>query len=81
MIKLFATAGLLGALMATSAFAQTEVTILRVEIADEVQKGYYADMATAYEAANPDVKITLEYIANEAYKTKLPTLLCIAPSF
>lgn len=55
--------------------AQTEVSVLRVEIADEVQKNYYADLATAFEAANPDVKINLEYIANEAYKTKLPTLL------
>lgn len=75
MTKLFATAGLLAALMTTTALAQTEVTILRVELADPIQKGYYADMATAYELAHPDVKITLEYIANEAYKTKLPTLL------
>jgi len=71
----FTIAVLTATLLSSSALAQTEVSVLRVEIADEVQKGYYADLATAYEKANPDVKINLKYIANEAYKTKLPTLL------
>jgi len=71
----FPTAVLTAMLLSSMAMAQTEVSVLRVEITDEVQKSYYADMATAYEKANPDVKINLEYVSNEAYKTKLPTLL------
>ena len=71
----FPTAVLTAMLLSSTAMAQTEVSVLRVELADEVQKNYYADLATAYEKANPDVKINLQYIANEAFKTKLPTLL------
>lgn len=71
----FPTAALTALLLSSTAMAQTEVSVLRVELADEVQKSYYADLAAAYEKANPDVKINLEYIANEAFKTKLPTLL------
>jgi len=71
----FPTVVLTAMLLSSTAMAQTEVSVLRVEIADEVQKNYYAGLATAYEKANPDIKINLEYIANEAFKTKLPTLL------
>lgn len=56
------------------ALADTTLRVLRVEISD-VEKEYYSEIAAEYEAQNPDVNIELEYISNEAYKTRLPTLL------
>lgn len=56
------------------AAADTTVRVLRVEISD-VEKQYYADVVAEYEAQNPGVNVVFEYIANEAYKTRLPTLL------
>lgn len=57
-----------------AAAADTTVKVLRVEISD-VEKQYYDDVVAEYEAQNPDVSVEFEYIANEAYKTRLPTLL------
>lgn len=37
--------------------------------------GFYADTAKRFEAANPGVKIELQYLENESYKKKLTTLL------
>lgn len=60
---------------AGAAFAQqTEVNILRVQPGDE-EEAFYTEVEQAYEAENPDVDVVFEYIANEAYKSKLPTLL------
>ncbi|MFZ5963687.1 ABC transporter substrate-binding protein [Thalassococcus sp. BH17M4-6] len=74
-MKLYATTALAIALGAGSALAQqTEVNILRVQPSDEEQ-AFYAEVEQAYEAENPDVDVVFEYIANEAYKSKLPTLL------
>ncbi|QTP54248.1 extracellular solute-binding protein [Billgrantia sulfidoxydans] len=61
-------------LAACAAAADTTVRVLRVEISD-VEKQYYDDVVAEYEAQNPDVEVVFEYIANEAYKTRLPTLL------
>src|SRR5690554_5186339 len=61
-------------LAAFVAAADTTVRVLRVEISD-VEKQYYADVVAEYEAQNPGVNVVFEYIANEAYKTRLPTLL------
>ncbi|MGQ7847394.1 ABC transporter substrate-binding protein [Granulosicoccus sp. 3-233] len=65
----------LTALTLTPVMADTEITILAVELDDQAQKQYYADIAKSFEEANPGISVNLEYIANEAYKTKLPTLL------
>nr|WP_163500280.1 extracellular solute-binding protein [Halomonas socia] len=62
------------ALSSSIAVADTTVRLLRVEISD-VEKQYYADIVAEYEAQNPGVDVVFEYIANEAYKTRLPTLL------
>jgi len=35
----------------------------------------WQDIANAYEKAHPDVKIQLQFLENEAFKAKLPTLL------
>lgn len=63
-----------GLASAGGAIAQTDITVLRVATNAE-QEAYYDQMAKAFEAQNPDVTVTFEYIANEAYKSKLPTLL------
>ncbi|WP_233416837.1 ABC transporter substrate-binding protein [Halovulum marinum] len=59
---------------ACSAAAQTEVTVLRVQPGDQ-EEAFYRRVAQDYEAQNPGVKVVFEFIANEAYKSKLPTLL------
>ncbi|UYG05042.1 extracellular solute-binding protein [Halomonas sp. LR3S48] len=71
---LTATVALTSGLAAFVAAADTTVRVLRVEISD-VEKQYYADVVAEYEAQNPGVDVVFEYIANEAYKTRLPTLL------
>src|SRR5690348_2973217 len=35
----------------------------------------WQDIASAYEKAHPDVKVQLQFLENEAFKAKLPTLL------
>ncbi|NDW06949.1 extracellular solute-binding protein [Jiella sp. 40Bstr34] len=69
-----AAALLAGAFVSQSALAQTEVKVMRVEPGD-AEQAFYERVVKKYEAAHPDVNVTFEYLANEAYKTKLPTLL------
>ncbi|MCG7601079.1 ABC transporter substrate-binding protein [Halomonas sp. McH1-25] len=69
--RAIATAAVLGSCVAS---ADTDIKVLRVEISD-VEKQYYEDIISEYEAQNPDINVEFEYIANEAYKTRLPTLL------
>ncbi|MDX5376562.1 MAG: extracellular solute-binding protein [Halomonas sp.] len=71
---LAASVAIASGLAAFAAAADTTVRVLRVEISD-VEKQYYEDVVTEYEAQNPEVDVVFEYIANEAYKTRLPTLL------
>ena len=74
-MKRYATAAIIAALGAGAAQAQqTEVNILRVQPGDDEQV-FYEEVEQAYEAEHPDVDVVFEYIANEAYKSKLPTLL------
>lgn len=65
----------LAALLATTAMAKTTISVLRVEPSATAEKDIYAQIAKDYEALHPDVEVKFEYIANEAYKQKLPTLL------
>ncbi|RFA26576.1 ABC transporter substrate-binding protein [Alkalilimnicola ehrlichii] len=62
------------AVSSIEAAADTTVRLLRVEISD-AEKQYYDEIIAEYEAQNPDVNVEFQYIANEAYKTRLPTLL------
>jgi len=71
---LVAAIALASALGSFAAAADTTVRVLRVEISD-AEKQYYDEIIAEYEAQNPGVKVEFEYIANEAYKTRLPTLL------
>lgn len=71
---LTAAVAIAAALSSGIAAADTTVRVLRVEISD-VEKQYYDDVVAKYEAQNPNVEVVFEYIANEAYKTRLPTLM------
>ena len=74
-LRYLASALALGAaLTATHASAETVVKLLRAET-NAVEKDVYAQAEADFEAANPDVDVQIEYLANEAYKQKLPTLL------
>lgn len=65
---------LMGSVCAQAAAAQTEVNVLRVQPGDQ-EEAFYKRVEQAYEEQNPDVDVVFEFIANEAYKSKLPTLL------
>lgn len=69
-----AFAALIGAAGAQVADAQTVINVLRVAVNDE-QEAYFEQIAQAFEAEHEGVDVSFEYIANEAYKSKLPTLL------
>lgn len=71
LVAAIAVASILGSV---AAVADSSVRVLRVEVSD-IEKQYYNDVVTEYEAQHPDVDVEFEYIANEAYKTRLPTLL------
>jgi len=75
----FTTAGaalIAGLACSGSAYAETTVvSVLGLTMDRDDETEYRHAIAEAYEAANPDVDIQLEFIENEAYKAKLPTLL------
>ena len=68
----FASLGL--ALGAGVAFADTTVRILHV-VTDQNTLDLWNAIAKDYEAQNKGVKINFEYLENEAFKAKLPTML------
>jgi raffinose/stachyose/melibiose transport system substrate-binding protein len=56
------------------AFADTTIRILHV-VQDPVTLDLWNSIAKDYEAQNKGVKIDFEYLENEAFKAKLPTML------
>jgi raffinose/stachyose/melibiose transport system substrate-binding protein len=68
----FATFGL--ALAATTALADTTVRFLHVEDNPAVV-ALWNKIGRDFEAQNKGVKIEFQYLENEAFKAKLPTLL------
>lgn len=62
------------AVSADSAFAQTTVRWLHIE-ANPVVVKLWEEVARDFEAKNPGVKVEMQYLENEAYKAKAPTLL------
>lgn len=62
------------AFSAGSALAQTTVKWLHIE-ANPVVVKLWEEVAREFEAKNPGVKIEMQYLENEAYKAKAPTLL------
>lgn len=69
---LLAAAGLTLAIGAAA--ADTTVKWLHIEV-DPAQVKIWEEIARAYEAAHPGVKIEMQFLENEAYKAKLPTIL------
>ncbi|MGJ4943976.1 extracellular solute-binding protein [Bradyrhizobium sp. HKCCYLS1011] len=61
-------------LWANAAAADTIVKWLHIE-QDPSQVKVWEEVARAYEASYPGVKIEMQYLENEAYKAKLPTIL------
>ena len=63
-------------LMAGTSLASAQSTIkwLHLEVNPE-RLGVWQDIAKQYEASHPDVKIEFQFLENEAFKAKLPTLL------
>jgi raffinose/stachyose/melibiose transport system substrate-binding protein len=57
-----------------SASAETVVKILHINKLPKVQQ-IWKDAAATYEKDHPGVKVQFDYLENEAYKAKLPTLL------
>ncbi|MEZ2221587.1 ABC transporter substrate-binding protein [Rhizobium sp. RCC_161_2] len=73
-VRRFTTAVFLFALTGSAALADTTVRVLRAEVpADE--KAYYDTIVKEFETTHPGVNVVFEYLANEAYKQKLTTLL------
>src|SRR5215213_11071922 len=57
-----------------AAAADTAVKWLHIEV-NPAQVKIWDEVARAYEAAHPGVKIEMQFLENEAYKAKLPTIL------
>ena len=72
--RLFAltTVAMLAAIVPAS--AQTTIKWLHLE-ANPDRLATWEDIAAAYEEAHPDVTIEFQFLENEAFKAKLPTLL------
>lgn len=62
------------AFSAGAAVAQTTVKWLHIE-ANPVVVKIWDEVAREFEAKNPGVKVEMQYLENEAYKAKAPTLL------
>lgn len=69
---------LVGAVMAfvlgTGAVAAEDVTVRMLHVS-QTNHPLWQEIAANYNAANPGVNVVVEYLENEAYKAKLPTLL------
>ncbi|MBX4941236.1 ABC transporter substrate-binding protein [Rhizobium binae] len=72
-VSLAAAAGMLLA-GAGAASATTVVKWLHLEL-DPKNVAVWEDIAKKYEAQHPDVDIQMQFLENEAFKAKLPTLL------
>ncbi|WP_176086810.1 extracellular solute-binding protein [Martelella sp. HB161492] len=55
--------------------AETTVRIMGIEPNDAFEKTINQEVFDAYEADHPDTKISMEYLENSAFKSKLPTVL------
>ncbi|MGR3814053.1 MAG: ABC transporter substrate-binding protein [Cognatishimia activa] len=63
------------AFTAGSAFADVTVDVLSINRDSTPWLGLYTDAVASFEAANPGVKVNLQFMEDEAFKQKLPTLL------
>src|SRR5882724_7959790 len=64
------------ALMLTVGIAAAETTVKWLHIEDNpAQVKIWEEVARTFETKNPGVKIEMQFLENEAYKAKLPTIL------
>src|SRR5258707_13398177 len=68
------SASLFAVLFASTALADVTVHVLRSEVPN-TEKAYHQKMVAGFKKSHPGVDISFQYIANEAYKQKLTTLL------
>src|SRR5215475_1185451 len=61
-------------LTAGATAAETTVRWLHIEV-NPAQVKVWEDAARAFEAKTPGVKVEMQFLENEAYKAKLPTIL------
>src|SRR6476469_10859486 len=61
-------------LVSGAAGADTTVKWLHIE-ANPAQVKIWEEVARAYEGSHPGVKVEMQFLENEAYKAKLPTIL------
>src|SRR3954452_14886282 len=74
MMKRATLAATLLLLTAGAASAQTTIRWLHLEV-NPNQVKIWEDVAREFEAKNPGVKIETQFLENEAYKAKLPSML------
>ncbi|CAN0384487.1 unnamed protein product, partial [Phaeothamnion confervicola] len=74
MIRFTASLAAAAMMFCGPAVAQTTVKWLHIE-ANPAQVKIWEEAARAYEAKTPGVKIEMQFLENEAYKAKLPTIL------
>ena len=60
--------------LATAAASAEDVTVRLLQV-NQTNQPLWEQIAENYNQAHPGVKVTVEYLENEAYKAKLPTLL------
>ena len=70
----FALSALLAGAAVTTVMAEDVIKWMHLENNPSNLK-VWQDIAKAYEASHPDVKIQFQFLENEAFKAKLPTLL------
>ena len=73
-LRTLAGVAALGWMALAPAQAQVTVRMMHVDQNPNTQ-AFYADMARRYEAMKPGVKVEVLYLENQAYKSKLTTLL------
>ena len=73
-IKALAAAATGALLASTTAHADTTIRLLHLQDNPGIVT-LWTKIAKDFEAANPGVKVELQYLENEALKAKLPTLL------
>ena len=62
-------------LLSGTAMAETEINVLSINRDSEEWQALYADMVKDYNDAHPGVTVTVEFLEDESFKQKLPTLL------
>ena len=74
-VKRGALALLAGLLMSGSAFAEQRSLVLNTDASDPAPKAAFDQLIAAFEAENPDIKVTVNMFDHEGYKTAIRNFL------